>query len=198
MKKILMAAASVLLMLPTLAAASTWERSRVIVPFGDTEAIIPAYSGPEGVDLLRLKYHFKVGIEGGTYDCSILEDCYGVASASFETDAYSPYDFSDSVGPVGQFKCIHNVGECIVVRRKKRRTFVRQDLYSSVTGGPLGLTDIAIPFFWVHQGDFTPFGEARILVRYRLSDIPVPASLPLLVAGLGGLGFMARRKRKSA
>ncbi len=30
------------------------------------------------------------------------------------------------------------------------------------------------------------------------SPVPVPASLPLLAAGLGGLGFMAWRKRKAA
>ncbi|WP_282130221.1 VPLPA-CTERM sorting domain-containing protein [Roseobacter litoralis] len=28
--------------------------------------------------------------------------------------------------------------------------------------------------------------------------MPIPAALPLLLAGLGGLGFMARRKRKAA
>lgn len=31
-----------------------------------------------------------------------------------------------------------------------------------------------------------------------VSEVPVPASLPLLAVGLGGLGFMARRKRKTA
>jgi hypothetical protein len=28
--------------------------------------------------------------------------------------------------------------------------------------------------------------------------IPLPAALPLLLAGLGGFGLMARRKRKAA
>lgn len=37
-----------------------------------------------------------------------------------------------------------------------------------------------------------------ILTSVKLSAIPLPAGLPLLAAALGGLGFMARRKRKSA
>ncbi|WP_411891017.1 VPLPA-CTERM sorting domain-containing protein [Yoonia sp. SDW83-1] len=32
-------------------------------------------------------------------------------------------------------------------------------------------------------------------LRYEVSQIPVPASLPLMLAALGGLGFMARRRK---
>ncbi len=31
-----------------------------------------------------------------------------------------------------------------------------------------------------------------------ISPVPLPAALPLLAAGLGGLGFMGRRKKKAA
>lgn len=32
----------------------------------------------------------------------------------------------------------------------------------------------------------------------NVSAVPLPAGLPLLLAGLGGLGLMKRRKRKAA
>ncbi len=36
------------------------------------------------------------------------------------------------------------------------------------------------------------------LTSYSISAIPLPAALPLLLAGLGGLGFIGRRKKKAA
>lgn len=36
------------------------------------------------------------------------------------------------------------------------------------------------------------------IAAVRVSAVPVPAALPLLVAGIGAFGFIARRKRKAA
>lgn len=42
----------------------------------------------------------------------------------------------------------------------------------------------------------SPFGAGA--GAFQVSAVPVPAALPLLVTGLAGLGFLARRKRKAA
>jgi hypothetical protein len=39
---------------------------------------------------------------------------------------------------------------------------------------------------------------ASTKMTVNVAPIPVPAALPLLLAGLGGLGLAARRKRKAA
>lgn len=39
---------------------------------------------------------------------------------------------------------------------------------------------------------------AQVQVTADVAPVPVPAGLPLLLAGLGGLGLVARRKRKLA
>ena len=41
-------------------------------------------------------------------------------------------------------------------------------------------------------------GPHLYLSGMEVSAVPVPAALPLLLAGLGGLGFMGRRRRKAA
>ena len=70
--------------------------------------------------------------------------------------------------------------------------------YSIAAGtGKVTLTGLgAASMFW-----FTSTTDARpqiYLDTLTFSSVPVPAALPLLLAGLGGLGFMARRKRKAA
>ena len=53
----------------------------------------------------------------------------------------------------------------------------------------------------VSDGAFGFYNFSQIDADYSLdavTPVPVPAALPLLLAGLGGLGFVARRKRKAA
>ncbi|MDV7143534.1 VPLPA-CTERM sorting domain-containing protein [Tropicimonas sp. TH_r6] len=55
----------------------------------------------------------------------------------------------------------------------------------------------AFLFLGENDGIFTD-NSGAYEVTIETSAIPLPASLPLLVFGLGGLGLAARRKRKSA
>lgn len=50
-----------------------------------------------------------------------------------------------------------------------------------------------------NYGDTTYVGLSEVMFSGEaLAAVPIPATLPLLVLGLGGLGFAARRRRKSA
>jgi hypothetical protein len=70
------------------------------------------------------------------------------------------------------------------------------DLLTFATASPSGFTNItSLVFSWNSGGSRLD----NIVLRHEdLTPIPVPAALPLLLAGIGGLGLMARRKRKSA
>ena len=49
----------------------------------------------------------------------------------------------------------------------------------------------------VRANNLTRDAEQFYLASATVSPVPVPAGLPLLLAGIGGLGLMARRKRKT-
>jgi opacity protein-like surface antigen len=64
-----------------------------------------------------------------------------------------------------------------------------------------GLTTVQARYVRFTAGGVAPFddGNANITAAGLIvAPVPVPASLPLLLAGLGALGWAARRKRKSA
>lgn len=53
--------------------------------------------------------------------------------------------------------------------------------------------------FFVNNAGLYPAGlRATVTVSADVSAVPVPAALPLLVASLGGFGFIGRRKKKAA
>ena len=68
---------------------------------------------------------------------------------------------------------------------------------SFTTASPVGFTDVTSLVF---TRNVSTHAIDNIVLTYDddLTPIPVPAALPLLLAGIGGLGLMARRKRKSA
>jgi hypothetical protein len=67
---------------------------------------------------------------------------------------------------------------------------------SLITVRPTGFTDLDSLFFTLDTGVAL---IDNIVLRYEdPAVIPLPAGLPLLAAGLGALGLMARRRRKAA
>lgn len=88
------------------------------------------------------------------------------------------------------------------------------DVFDTISGNPLPVTTGATSTFIDFTGRGTYFSTSssgtwsyfsqgsRVSSgtdsNWTLSAVPLPASLPLLAFGFGGLGFMARRKRKTA
>jgi hypothetical protein len=64
------------------------------------------------------------------------------------------------------------------------------------TVSPTGFTNITSLMFTRANG--FPILDNIVLTFDDVTPVPVPAALPLLLAGVGGLGLMARRKRKAA
>lgn len=69
----------------------------------------------------------------------------------------------------------------------------------TLSSGMVDLTGLgSSDMFW-----FTSYNEGNVarpevyLDTLTASKVPVPAALPMLLAGVGGLGFIARRRRKS-
>ncbi|MEX2519847.1 MAG: VPLPA-CTERM sorting domain-containing protein [Paracoccaceae bacterium] len=50
------------------------------------------------------------------------------------------------------------------------------------------------PFFNLNNGNAKDISHLSAYVRGPISAVPLPAALPLLLTGLAGLGFMARRR----
>lgn len=67
-------------------------------------------------------------------------------------------------------------------------------------GSGIGAPASVLAFF-AAPGGATPYSFGQIEFTYRLvdqtpSEVPVPAALPLMIAGLAGVGFAARKRRK--
>ena len=77
--------------------------------------------------------------------------------------------------------------------------------FSGITGAIFVFDDVSFDSFINFDDDSETLSNGLLrnsdqfyLAAATLEPVPVPAALPLLLAGIGGLGFVARRKRKTA
>lgn len=82
-------------------------------------------------------------------------------------------------------------------------TITNSDTPASVTGNTRGYSlNIDSPFSFLRLVDTSTFGAASNagwdIDAVSVAPIPVPAALPLLLAGLGGMAFVGRRRNKAA
>jgi hypothetical protein len=66
-------------------------------------------------------------------------------------------------------------------------------IWSSVHGGPIAAIDSSAEWIWSVPDN----GDAAFFSTKIVATTPIPASLLLLATALGGLGFMAHRKRSA-
>ena len=66
-------------------------------------------------------------------------------------------------------------------------------IWSTTHGGPIAAIDPSAEWIWSVPDN----GDAAFFSTKIVATTPIPASLPLLATAIGGLGFMARRKRSA-
>ncbi|MEM9494428.1 MAG: VPLPA-CTERM sorting domain-containing protein [Pseudomonadota bacterium] len=70
--------------------------------------------------------------------------------------------------------------------------FLANGILGDGSGNPLTLVGTTFEFF----ASVDPGGYS--IEQFSVSQVPVPAALPLLISGLAGLGFASRRRKKTA
>ncbi len=110
----------------------------------------------------------------------------GIITFSFsQAISFLGFDFLDDETVTAS----DNNGNSITIGTPRGRAF---DNYFT-TSGDLGWANVTQLSF-----DFGHNSGAIDNLRFDIPQVPVPASLPLLLAGIGALGFAARRKAKTA
>jgi|SRR6056297_3405948 len=165
-------------------------------------------------------YEWSVNVEDTGSTIGQLREMGGRAEISFDTDpssgvnftSYDPfgnlgtgYYVGDNSTPNGQKKFDSDPGlsDFLFPGFKETDTFgdnlgnstVAQNSvnYGFLSGAPLSQGDYQIGLSIFNAND-QELGSTEISV----SVVPVPAAMPLMLTALGGLGFVARRRRKKA
>lgn len=116
-------------------------------------------------------------------DTSDPDDNASGGQIKFIFDQIVDFDFFRVYDDVDNFVVRSNKGD---VSTPVTLDFDNQ--WARVDTGFVGITELTF--------DFGTSSGAIDDLRVNLSTVPVPASLPLLLAGFGALGFVARRKAK--
>lgn len=145
-------------------------------------------------------YEWSINVEGTGSTIGALIDRGGRAEISFDTDptsavnftSYDPFAFDAYYGTNATANgggTYDNTGNPVA------GTTVAQNSvnYGFLGGAPLGQGDYQIGLSIFNATD-QELGSTEISV----SVVPVPAAMPLMLAALGGLGFVARRQREKA
>ena len=196
MKKRLFAAVTVMATMIGVTAASA---ITIIDPSASSfERISPdPMTFVEGTD-----FHYFVGSGEGDVTGTLSQPSLATGCSSTDFSSF----VSGSIALIERGTCLFSVKTQNALDAGAVAVLIYNDGISSGREGPLNGTlqsDFSIPVL----GPSFALGELlkqqsgatfRIVTVAEVTPVPIPASLPLFAAGLGGLGLMARRKRKAA
>lgn len=158
------------LALPAAAAASTLTGDEVTIEFNPGSIYTSTFTVGSGVDdsINNFQLNADAGVHGSQFHWTGINAGGSLAGATSFT--FSDLDFTDGSTLIG-FKI---------------KTTLLDDVVASVTNGVLTVS-------WSTTGIVGP-GPILHGQYITTSVVPLPASAPLILAGLGVLGFVGRRR----
>ncbi len=130
---------------------------------------------------------------GGAFENATVNDA---AAAAFTVIAFEP----TSLGSIANLVITFFAGEM------NEQSFMITD-GSGAAINPVG-SDVLFSLDLAGAGDLIDFvvtGDARPSIagidpglQFQITEVPIPAALPLLLSGIAGLGFASRRRKQAA